>query len=597
MTPIEAASLKRLIHAGGEVALIDVREHGQYGEAHLLLAVSLPYSRLELDAPRLVPRRDVPVVLIDDESLQVAALAARRLAALGYRDLRVLAGGVQAWQRAGLRLFAGVNVPSKVFGELAEQVFATPHLSAQALQERLSAGEKLVVLDGRPFAEFRKMNIPGASCCPNGELALRIDDLVPDSSTPIVINCAGRTRSIIGAQTLIHLGLPNPVHALENGTQGWMLADFELEHGAQRRADGPQAPAPRPEQLAARSRRARDWARSVGVMPIGASDLPAELARNSRSVFLCDVRSAEEYAAGHMPGAEHTPGGQLVQATDQYIGVRGARIIVVDEEEVRAPVAAAWLHLMGLDVCWLAGGFRGVSPDALEKALAAPHRVKAPSLAVRRLITAAEIAEMPARERRLIDLRPSMNFRAAHLAGARWSIRPRLARDLQALGPGPVTLIASDARIAALAAQDALEAGATGVSVCCEPEASWREAGLAVVTQANTRPRGNTGPRGNTTGPRGNTAADGSSAPKSSAAPKASVVPQPEPVPEPEPVPVPLTAPSDAECIDYLFFTHDRHDGNKAAARQYLAWELGLVDQIDADERAMFRLPVLSGRV
>ena len=75
------------------------------------------------------------------------------------------------------------------------------------------------------------MTIPGSICCPNGELGYRVHDLVPDESTPIVVNCAGRTRSIIGAQTLINLGLKNPIYALENGTQGWYLEDFQRGGG------------------------------------------------------------------------------------------------------------------------------------------------------------------------------------------------------------------------------------------------------------------------------------------------------------------------------------------------------------------------------
>ena len=70
------------------------------------------------------------------------------------------------------------------------------------------SGDDIVIVDGRTFAEFQKMSIPGGICCPNGELALRIGDLVPDPKTKIIINCAGRTRSIIGAQTLIDFGDP-----------------------------------------------------------------------------------------------------------------------------------------------------------------------------------------------------------------------------------------------------------------------------------------------------------------------------------------------------------------------------------------------------
>ncbi|MGE8601371.1 rhodanese-like domain-containing protein, partial [Bordetella trematum] len=226
--------LKEWLHDGAEIALLDVREHGQYGESHLFYAVSLPWSRLELDIGRLVPRRSARVVVYD-EGDGLARQAAERLQALGYSEVYWLEGGTPAWLAAGLQLFAGVNVPSKTFGELAEHAFDTPRIRAEELAAMQARGEAVVIVDGRPYNEYRKMNIPGSICCPNGELALHIDTLVPDETTPIVVNCAGRTRSIIGAQTLINLGLPNPVYALENGTQGWFLADLKLEHGAQRR--------------------------------------------------------------------------------------------------------------------------------------------------------------------------------------------------------------------------------------------------------------------------------------------------------------------------------------------------------------------------
>src|SRR3954470_12856074 len=108
---INAGQLKALLQDEGEFALIDVREAGQFGESHLLFATPLPYSRLELDIGALVPRKSARVVLCDDGALGVAALAARRLAAIGYSDVAVLDGGTKAWQTAGYTLFSGVNVP------------------------------------------------------------------------------------------------------------------------------------------------------------------------------------------------------------------------------------------------------------------------------------------------------------------------------------------------------------------------------------------------------------------------------------------------------------------------------------------------------
>src|SRR3977135_1130885 len=267
---VDAATLKAWLSDGSEIAVLDTREHGQYGMGHLFFAVPLPYSRFELGLPLLVPNPAVRLVLCDDGD-GVAARGAARAEGLGYSQVHVLKVAAGAWGKAGYTLYAGVNVPSKTFGELVEHERHTPRVTAQALQAMREAGENVVIVDGRPFAEFHKMNIPGGICCPNGELALRIRDIVPDPATPIVVNCAGRTRSIIGAQLLIDFGVPNPVYALENGTQGWTLAGWELEHGGGRRyADGLTT-----ADVAARKARAQALAEAHGVAFVTAAEAQA----------------------------------------------------------------------------------------------------------------------------------------------------------------------------------------------------------------------------------------------------------------------------------------------------------------------------------
>ncbi|PQZ67704.1 sulfurtransferase [Achromobacter sp. MYb9] len=523
LPPVDAMTLKRWLHDGDEIAFLDVREHGQYGEAHPFYATTLPYSRLEIEVSRLVPRRSTRIVLLD-EGDGVAQRAATALRDLGYDDVRTLDGGMPAWRAAGLVVFAGVNLPSKTFGELAEHLLHTPRITATDLAARQQRGEDLIVLDGRPYTEYGKMNIPHAICCPNGELALRAQALAPSPTTTIVINCAGRTRSIIGAQTLIDLGIPNPVVALENGTQGWYLADLQLEHGSRRKYPESIDPA----QLPVLRERAQRLARSLDVPTIDAAQASAWLAQGDRSTYLCDVRTPEEFAVGSLPGAQHTPGGQLIQATDQYVGVRGARIVLFDDEGVRAPVVAAWLIRMGWDVYVLADGLRSgvAAPVATGTGRAAPAGVES--------ITSAALAGAVLEGATLVDVRPSMSYRKAHLLGARWSIRPRL--HALALAPrAEVILLAEDAAVAALAARELDTLGVTRVRVNTDSPSAWRDAGLAVEASP--------------------------------------------------------AEPTDADCLDYLFFVHDRHDGNKAAARQYIAWETNLVNQIDAQERAGFRLP------
>lgn len=515
---VTASQLKYWLHDGQEIAVLDVREHGQYGESHLFYGTPLPYSRLEIDVPRLVPRKPVRVVVYDSgeaDTENVALRAAQRLQALGYTDVHVLEGGTKAWKAAGYVLFAGVNLPSKTFGELVEHAYGTPRITAQQLAAKQASGEPLVVLDGRPVSEFHKMNIPGAVCCPNGELAYRIRSLVPDDSTPVVINCAGRTRSILGAQTLINLGISNPVYALENGTQGWFLNDLSLEHGGRSRyADD--------SGSGALQSQAQQLAQRFDVPWVTAQTVSQWAADNERSLFLCDVRTPEEFAAGSLPGAQHTPGGQLVQAGDQFIGVRGARLVLFDSDGVRAAVIASWLRQMGQDACVLIDGVH----SGLE--LASSSETVRPQL---HLMTVAELqARIERDEVLLVDLRASMKYRAAHIPGAVWSIRSRLAQNLRD-EKRSIVLVADEPALAQWASLELPES----VSLLQEGMAAWQQAGLPVVASADT--------------------------------------------------------PANHDCIDYLFFVHDRHDGNKEAARQYLAWETGLVQQLDAQELAAFQLP------
>ncbi|UNB60916.1 PLP-dependent transferase [Pseudomonas syringae group genomosp. 7] len=415
---------------------------------------------------------------------------------------------------------------SKAFGERVEQVRHTPHVSASELAQWQARGEPLVVLDGRPFDEYRKMTIPGSVCCPNGELGYRIPELVSDDSTPIVVNCAGRTRSIIGAQTLIDMGLKNPVYALENGTQGWYLADLQLEHGSSRRYPDKVSPA-----AVALQRNAADLlAKRAQVQTVTAEQVRRWAADSARSLFLCDVRSAEEFAAGSLPGAPHTPGGQLIQATDLYVGVRNARLVVLDSDGVRAPIVASWLRQLGHDACVLADGVdSGLSLPMMLPYGAARHEpvVDVPAIGVQALADALKDDAVA-----LIDLRSSTRYRKAHIDGARWSIRPLLASALAAEAR-PVVLVANDLRIAQLAVEELPLTQRRQVRLLEGGVDAWQAAGLPLRE-------------------------DG-----------ASLV--------------------DEQCIDFLFFTHDRHSGNKDAARQYLAWEIGLLGQMSEEELACFK--------
>ena len=474
-TPVvSAAEVKAMIADGRELALIDVREGGPFAEGHPLLAVSVPLSALEERIDALVPRRSLRVVLYDDDS-GFAEIAAARMARWGYSNLALLAGGVRAWRDAGLEMFSGTNVPSKTFGERVEAVCGTPHVTARELKEQLDSGADLIVLDSRPADEFRRMSIPDAIDCPGAELVYRIADLVPSSKTLVVVNCACRTRGIIGAQSLINAGIANPIVALENGTMGWTLAGLKLDKGKTSAA-----PAPSRKGLAQARAAARRARKRFGVRRIRKARLERMRAEaGARSLYVFDVRSPEEYAAGHLVGARSAPGGQLVQATDFYVGARGARIVLVDNDGVRATMTASWLLQMGWRETYvLEGGIaRGrLATGAERAAVFGLDEVEVETIGPRALADALGRTDIA-----VIDLADSRSYRDGHVPGAWFAVRSRLDACLGAIpGTPAVVLTSPDGVRARLAASEIDADAARSVTVLEGGTRAWTGAGLAL---------------------------------------------------------------------------------------------------------------------
>lgn len=357
--------IRAALLARRELALLDVREEDPFAQAHPLFAANLPLSRLELEIHARVPRRDTPITVYDDGE-GLAPVAAQRLLDLGYSDVALLDGGLSGWRNAGGELFRDVNVPSKAFGELVEAERHTPSLAAEEVQALLDARADAVILDARRFDEYQTMSIPGGISVPGAELVLRVAELAPDPRTRVIVNCAGRTRSIIGTQSLLNAGIPNPVAALRNGTIGWTLAGQQLEHGQTRRFG-----AISQGTRKAAAQRARAVADRAGVERLDLAGLAQWQDEHDRTTYLLDVRTPEEYEAGHLPGSRSTPGGQLVQETDHVASVRGARLVLVDDDGVRANMSASWLAQMGWQVAVLDGlSDADLSERRLERAAA-----------------------------------------------------------------------------------------------------------------------------------------------------------------------------------------------------------------------------------
>ncbi|MBN8873767.1 MAG: thiosulfate sulfurtransferase [Rhodospirillales bacterium] len=524
MQLIDAPTLRGWIGDGAELALLDAREDGEFGTGHLFWAVPCGLARREIRARALLPRPGVRVCCVDD-GRGLAERLAEWLESVGYTDVSVLRGGTKAWAEAGYVLFTGVNVPSKAFGEWVEHHYGTESVDAPELKAWIDSGRDMVVLDSRTQEEFTRMSIPTGISVPGGELAYRIGDIAPDPKTLVVVNCAGRTRSIMGAESLRRAGIPNKVVALRNGTMGWELAGLRCERGrTERFTPGT------PKTAAQALQRAQAFAEQSGVGVIGPLDLDRFEEDPDRTLYVLDVRDPTEFRAGHRPGSRNAPGGQLVQATDGWIGVRNARIVLVDDTGVRARMSAAWLRQMGhRDVFVVDGGLEairtgGTAPVPVPELAAQVAMIDVPGL-VALLDSGAGTV--------IVDLARSIDFRDGHIPGALWGVRSRLEALATPLTAARHVVVTSpDGVLARLAVPELQGLTKAEVRVLEGGTEAWHAFGRPLVKDRTT--------------------------------------------------------PADEDCIDFYLRPYDRNDGIEEAMHAYLSWEIDLVHEIVRDGTVQF---------
>ena len=349
---ITAAMLHRMIQDGRELAVLDLRPAQAHCEAgHPLVATSLPLDRLADELVHRIPNRQTRIVLFDDDDRVAQAKAI--LARAGYAQPFHLSGGPAAWTAAGYLVFEGINVPAKAFGEHLEQASHTPVITPNQLAAWQAERRPMLLVDCRTQAEHRRMTIAGSVNLPGAESLTRVRGLAPDSSTPIVVHCAGRTRGLVAAQTLIDAGCPNPVLALENGLIGWLLAGQTMEVGG-----GRPVPAAIGEPLAGPQ---------SSVPHIDAATLEHWLNDSSRTTYVLDVRSADEYGAAHHPRAQLAPAGELLQQFDAFIPVRHSRVVLTGDDARTRAVAALLLRADWCEPALLVGAFKTVPGSAPER--------------------------------------------------------------------------------------------------------------------------------------------------------------------------------------------------------------------------------------
>ena len=452
-----------------EFAVIDPREELLFARGHLFAATNMPLSRLELLITRGVPDNATHVVLCDDDD-GYAEKACEILNALGYFNLSKLEGGLPAWALNGGAVFSGVNVPSKAFGEVVERELATPSISATELKAKIDSQESFLLLDARPLKEHQDYCIPGAISCPSAEMILRTGDLEEFRNKDVVVHCAGRTRAIIGAQTLIDSGLFRSVRALRNGTPAWEFEELDVERG--NTSEFAKPPEPTEGALSAVRRIRKNWS-------IPALDRAAlsDWLVGPGTRYLFDIRSVSEYEAGHIPRSYHVPGGQLLQTTEKHMPVQNARVALIDDDGIRAVTTAMWLRRLG----WRNVVTHSITPD--DGGLETGNSTQA-TIDENMWISPSDAY---ARSNAVFcDLRPSYTYRRGHIPGAMFLTRAEPERDYSKLPADKLLiLVADDTSYAALALRDLKSAGHRSVVLQGGFEA-WVADGLPIETEEQT---------------------------------------------------------------------------------------------------------------
>jgi rhodanese-related sulfurtransferase len=400
-------------------ALFDIRDSAEADAAHIPGVCFLPRRMIELRIRSLVPDVRTPIVIYDDGASERAEMALEAFARVGYRNVRVLEGGLLEWLRKRRFFISGTNVPSKIFAERMHEARGVPQISALELKEWQDRNKECIVCDIRSPVEYANNRIPHAIGAFGVDVALVAEDL-KEKGLPVVVHCSGRTRGLIACQSLRELGLKD-VYALENGTMGWQLARFALERGQSAGVMTATA-----KSIDAGRGSAKKLALSAGVVELTAQELRAlttERGGDRKNVYLYDVRQVEEYVVEHIEGAQTLPGGLAVQRADDFAPVRRGAVVFVDDDTGRAHLTAFWFRKMGWPCvyvlrggqqAWKAAGYataagRGrTAPLGFDQAKAQTTYIKADVL--------ASLARKPL----VVHVDTSKSYKTARVPGSIW---------------------------------------------------------------------------------------------------------------------------------------------------------------------------------
>ena len=324
-----------LYDAGTSFALIDSRERRDYVAGHWFGSTNIPLSLFSTRLGYLLQEPDFPIHFLDWQD-KASAEAIHQLKAIGFRNITI--HNTQKPAMMGRGFVKGEYVWSKAFGEVVAHEIDLPEVTPK---QYLADYQDAQLFDVRPTAEYQDFTLPKSQSLPNSLLLANVQAL-KDTGKMSLLHCAGRTRSIIGAFTLMASGYDGPFAVFRGGTQAWQLDGYEREHDANRlfAADHEASDA-----VAGFLRRWQIPATRVTSDGLGA------FVDDHKTELLFDV--SDDGATGQplAHGVIKISGTNLIQQTDRSIARYHVPVILFDQGSgSRAAFAAFWLRCMGFSV-------------------------------------------------------------------------------------------------------------------------------------------------------------------------------------------------------------------------------------------------------
>lgn len=211
---------------------IDVRQLDAYRAGHLPGSIAVPGGLAIQRADEFVPVRGGSVVFIDDGEAR-AALAAYWYARMGFGEVCVLEGGLDAWKALGRPIALGRDRAAPL--DLAEARAIAHPADARAVHEACAQGTARVLWVDTSAGAARGRP-EGAEWVRYGELEDRLAALAPADRQACVLACRDGTLSTLGAANLSREGLAG-VRVLDGGMRAWEAARLPTQRGRIEGAD------------------------------------------------------------------------------------------------------------------------------------------------------------------------------------------------------------------------------------------------------------------------------------------------------------------------------------------------------------------------